>query len=60
MYETKLNKSEAKYSFGKDKKFKGQNNETPGPGQYKIPCSIVDVNEYTRAVGKYDSTYKFV
>ena len=34
--------------FGKEKRSKEIIEETPGPGQYHIPCSIVDVNNYTR------------
>ena len=46
--------------FGKDKRSKEIIEETPGPGQYHIPCSIVDVNNYTRKKAKYDNKYKFI
>ena len=46
--------------FGKEKRSKEIIEETPGPGQYHIPCSIVDVNNYTRKKAKYDNQYKFI
>ena len=46
--------------FGKEKRSKEIIEETPGPGQYHIPCSIVDVNNYTRKKAKYDNKYKFI
>ena len=35
-------------------------NKNPGPGMYRIPCSIVDVNDYTREKGKFDKNYRYV
>ena len=32
----------------------------PGPGMYRIPCSIVDVNDYTREKGKFDKNFIYV
>ncbi len=32
----------------------------PGPGMYSIPCSIVDVNDYTREKGNFDKNYRYV
>jgi hypothetical protein len=37
---------------------KGRNN--PGPGMYCIPCSIVDVNDYTREKGKFDENFRYI
>ena len=31
-----------------------------GPGAYRIPCSIVCVNPYTREAGKFDPTFRYV
>ena len=49
-----------KYKFGKRKRFQGNNFDTPGPGSYHIPCSIVDVTNYTRDQGKFDERFKFI
>lgn len=46
--------------FTKDKKLKVVINANPGPGQYSIPCSMVDVNGYTREQGKFDPDFKFI
>ena len=35
------------YRFGKQKRGFIKNNDFPGPGQYHIPCAIVDVNDYS-------------
>ena len=32
----------------------------PGPGIYRIPCSIVDVNDYTREKGNFDKNFRYV
>ena len=32
----------------------------PGPGMYKIPCSVVDVNGYTREKGNFDKNVIYV
>ena len=49
-----------KYKFGKRKRFSGNSFDTPGPGSYHIPCSIVDVTNYTRDQGKFDERFKFI
>ena len=49
-----------KYQFGKRKRLSGYSTDTPGPGSYHIPCSIVDVTNYTRAQGKFDEKFKFI
>ena len=37
-----------------------KNNDVPGPGQYHIPCAIVDVNNYTREQGNFNKKFKFI
>ena len=37
-----------------------KNNDFPGPGQYHIPCAIVDVNNYTREQGNFNKKFKFI
>ena len=49
-----------KYQFGKKKRFSGYDVDTPGPGTYHIPCSMVDVPNYTREQGKFDKKFKFI
>jgi hypothetical protein len=49
-----------KYGFGTKKRFSRQTLDTPGPGSYHIPCSIVDVTNYTREQGKFDNRFKFI
>ena len=34
--------------------------ENPGPGMYSIPCSMVDVNDYTREKGNFDKNFRYV
>jgi hypothetical protein len=45
--------------FGKEKRNTYKINDTPGP-KYKIPCSIVDINDYTRQQGKWEQTFKYI
>lgn len=49
-----------KYRFGTKKRFSKHFCDTPGPGSYHIPCSIVDVTNYTREQGKFDNRFKFI
>lgn len=49
-----------KYGFGTQKRGSVQRSDTPGPGQYHIPCSIVDVNDYTREAGQFDPNYRYI
>ena len=52
--------SAPKYGFGTQKRYKDQYNDNPGPGSYHIPCSIIEVNNYTREQGSFDEKYKFI
>lgn len=47
-------------SFPHDKRYKVVKKTYPGPGQYRIPCRFDDLNEYTRAKGNFDPTFKYV
>ena len=49
-----------KYKFGTEERVKDKTNGIPGPGSYHIPCSIVDVNNYTREQGVFDDNFKFI
>ena len=52
--------SAPKYGFGTQKRYKDKYNDNPGPGSYHIPCSIIEVNNYTREQGNFDEKYKFI
>ena len=52
--------SSPKYGFGTQKKYNDRYNDNPGPGSYHIPCSIIDVNNYTREQGVFDNNFKFI
>jgi hypothetical protein len=52
------NKSQSGFKFGKEPKNKSLKNNTPAPGQYYIPCSLVNVPTYSH--GKFDKTFKWV
>ena len=52
--------SPPKYRFGTQKKYNDKFNDNPGPGSYHIPCSIVEVNNYTREQGVFDDNFKFI
>ena len=46
--------------FTKDKRVKEKIFVTPGPGQYRIPTAFDYINDYTRAKGVFDPTFKYV
>lgn len=49
-------------TIGKTKRkiFLKEHNNTPGPGQYRIPCEFGSVNEYTRQQGKFDENFRYI
>ena len=55
---TKINAP--KYKFGSEKRGFVKKSETPGPGQYRIPCSFDDINDYTREQGIFDPKFRYV
>ena len=52
--------SKPKYAFGRQKRYKDKFNDNPGPGSYHIPCSIIEVNDYTRRQGVFDKNYQYI
>lgn len=58
--ESSLKRTNRSHVFSKDRKFKDKSDYTPGPGQYKIPCSFRDVNDYSVIGGSFEMNYKFV
>ena len=49
-----------RYKFGSEKRGYVQKSDTPGPGQYRIPCSFDDINDYTREQGRFDPKFRYV
>lgn len=48
------------HRFGTQKRNNTKQDSFPGPGQYRIPCSVVDVNDYTRTIGKFNPEFRYV
>ena len=59
-YYNKHLKNAPKYGFGTQQRYKDKYNDNPGPGSYHIPCSMVEVNDYTREQGVFDEKFKFI
>ncbi len=48
------------YRFGNEKRCITNKGFTPGPGQYHIPCSIVDVPKYQTYSSGFQDEYRFI
>jgi len=48
------------HKFGKESKNKKTNNFTPGPGQYHIPSSMVDVPRYLTTGGGFNNSFRYI
>ena len=59
-YDDRTKNAAPKYRFGKEKRGYVQKSDTPGPGQYRIPCSFDDINDYTREQGVFDAKFRYV
>ena len=46
----KLIKASPSYGFGTGKRSRRSKGDQPGPGQYHIPCKVVDVPRYLQTV----------
>jgi hypothetical protein len=55
--QTLFNKKKG-YQFAHDKRCKDDLSGTPGPGQYYLPCSVVDVPRYLG--GTFEEKFKWV
>ena len=56
-------KKEPKWKIGKASREDFLTNDkrgNPGPGMYRIPCSVIDVNGYTREKGNFDKNFIYV
>lgn len=60
MYDDQGGKKGPKYCFGSEKRGMSAKSDTPGPGQYRIPCAIVDVNDYIRGQGQFDPNFRYI
>lgn len=49
-----------KYGFGTEKRNANDKGFTPGPGQYHIPCSIVDVPRYQTYSSGFKDEFRFI
>lgn len=58
-YMLKLNNSTPSFRFGTEKRDKSAAHGVPGPGQYRIPCSIVDVPQYSMT-GNFNQSYRYI
>ena len=58
-YNLKLEQNNS-IKFGTEKRDWKIKSDTPGPGQYYIPCSMVDVPRYTRGGSSFQEKWKFV
>jgi len=59
-YESKGTLSGPQYKFGNQKRGFYGNEKTPGPGQYKIPCSISSVPKYMTSSGGFNEQYRYI
>lgn len=58
-YSVKNDSDSRSFRFGNDKRAKHMDNGTPGPGQYRIPCTIVDVPRYNMN-GTFDNRFRYI
>ena len=53
-------RNKTSYKFGYEKRDKKLGNNIPGPGQYHIPCSLVDVPRYLTAGSGFNDTMRYI
>jgi hypothetical protein len=59
-YDDRTKNAATRYKFGSEKRGYVQKSDTPCPGQYRIPCSFDDINDYTRQQGIFDPKFRYV
>lgn len=59
-YNPEFKKSTSSYKFPRDAKNKPIKNDIPGPGQYHIPCSIVDVPKYYVPNSDFKMEFRYI
>ena len=55
-----MNLTKTYITFPKDKKFKGNLFNTPGPGAYKIPTAFDYISNMSREKGVWDPNFRYV
>ena len=53
-------KTQPSFKFGTEKRDKKHENYVPGPGQYHIPCSLVDVPRYLSTGGGFNNSMRYI
>jgi len=48
------------FKFGNETRDKKTNNNTPGPGHYQIPSSMVDVPRYLTTGGGFNNSFRYI
>ena len=48
------------YKFGSEARDRKMTNYTPGPGQYHIPSSMIDVPRYLTTGGGFNASYRYI
>ena len=56
----RTNKTGPKFGFSKSKRGLFTKNDFPGPGSYHIPCSIENINTYTRIKGNFSEEFRYI
>jgi hypothetical protein len=59
-YNFKSDKTSPGFKFGTDKRGVTPKNDTPGPGQYRLPSSVGYVADYARSSSGFDSNYRYI
>lgn len=57
---SRIHNNSQSFVFNKQNRFQNKNDQKPGPGQYHIPCSIRDVNDYSVIGGNFDMKFKYI
>jgi hypothetical protein len=59
-YNSATEKTKPSYKFGSEARDKKTANVTPGPGQYHIPSSMVDVPRYLTTGGGFKDSFRYI
>lgn len=58
-YTARVDNTNKAFKFGTQKREGLKVNSTPGPGQYRIPCTIVNIPTYNMG-GTFDNKFKYI
>jgi len=59
-YNSATERTMPSYKFGSEARDKKSANATPGPGQYHIPSSMVDVPRYLTTGGGFNNSFRYI